>query len=264
MDPQWQSFNDASGAARRHNGTTQSPRDYMSQQPPQQQQPQQPSSAQQPPGYKFDQFSINNAAAAAGQSNPGSAGSSQLRDGNGDVPMHDAHDAHAGVKYPMRPHHQSHLSGSRTANLHSPQETSSAAQRYSPMEALSPTSPYAPKSSQFANPSSQRQSPTRQPDYSQSPYYPGRQQPGQQLPPITPFASTNDGYPSSAVAALDNAFANDPKSPLRPTPNIVKPVPEFRKIRALSDLQPKNSRQPPFRRANPEGGFISVSHASVL
>ncbi|KAI9167354.1 Dual specificity protein kinase YAK1 [Paramyrothecium foliicola] len=253
MDPQWQSFNDASGAARRHNGSAQSPRDYVSQQ-------HQPQSSSQPASaYMFDQY---NAAPGQGIPGPAAVGSPQVRDGNGDVPMHDAHDAHAGVKYPMRPHHQSHLSGSRTATLQSPQESSTAAQRYSPMEALSPTSPYAPKSSQFANPSSSRQSPTRQSDYPQSPYYGGRQPPGQQLPPITPFASTNDGYPSSAVAALDNSFAIDPKSPLRPTaPAAAKPVPEFRKIRAVSDLQPKNSRQPPFRRANPEGGFISPLQA---
>jgi len=39
------------------------------------------------------------------------------------------------------------------------------------------------------------------------------------------------------------------------------PVPEFRKIRGANDLRPKNSQQPPFRRANPEGGFISPLQA---
>jgi dual specificity protein kinase YAK1 len=252
MDPQWQTYNDAAGSARRHNGAAQSPRDYRTQQQ-QQQPPSSSSSSQAGPGYKYDQYG-----AASGQVTPGSASGGvapQLRDGNGDIPMHDAHDAHGGIKYPMRPHHQTQLSGSRTATLQPANESSTAAQRYSPMEAMSPTSPYAPKSSQFANPASQRQSPTRQNDYAQLPYYGGRQH----LPPISPFASTNDGYPSSAVAALDNAFAHDPKSPVRPNPVAIKPVPEFRKIRALSELQPKNSRQPPFRRANPEGGFISVS-----
>jgi dual specificity protein kinase YAK1 len=244
MDPQWPG---------RHNGTAQSPRDYMS---PQQQQQHQPPSAP-PAAYKYEQYAANSA--VPGQSAPGSA-IPQLRDGNGDIPMHDAHDAHASMKYPMRPHHQSHLSAGRVATLHSTQEPSAAAQRYSPMETLSPTSPYASKGSQFANPSSQRQSPSRQPDYSGSPYYPGRQH-AQQLPPITPYASTNDGYPSSAVAALDTAYANDPKSPMRPAPVVIKPVPEFKKIRALSELQPKNSRQPAFRRADPEGGFISPLQA---
>jgi hypothetical protein len=39
------------------------------------------------------------------------------------------------------------------------------------------------------------------------------------------------------------------------------PVPEFKKIRAPTDLRPKVTSQPLFRRANPEGGFISVSNA---
>ncbi|KAH7131402.1 kinase-like domain-containing protein [Dactylonectria estremocensis] len=184
--------------------------------------------------------------------------------------MHDALDAHAGIKYPMRPHHQSHLSGGRPVNLHSPQEPSSAAQRYSPMETLSPTSPYASKPGpvgQLASPT-QRQSPTRQPDYSQSPYFAGRQQ-GQQLPPLVPYASSGsqDGYPSSAVANLDSAFNLDPKSPRRPVPNMAVtrgPVPEFKKLRSPTDLRPKVNAQPPFRRANPEGGFISPLQALTV
>lgn len=60
-------------------------------------------------------------------------------------------------------------------------------------------------------------------------------------------------------------FGNDPKSPRRPVPQSAQgppgrgPVPEFTKIRSTSDLQPKVNAQPAFRRANPEGGFISVS-----
>ncbi|KAH7127683.1 kinase-like domain-containing protein [Dactylonectria macrodidyma] len=184
--------------------------------------------------------------------------------------MHDALDAHAGIKYPMRPHHQSHLSGGRPVNLHSPPEPSSAAQRYSPMETLSPTSPYASKPGpvgQLASPT-QRQSPTRQPDYSQSPYFAGRQQ-DQQLPPLVPYASSGsqDGYPSSAVANLDSAFNLDPKSPRRPVPTMAVtrgPVPEFKKLRTPSDLRPKVNAQPPFRRANPEGGFISPLQALTV
>ncbi|KAL6414849.1 hypothetical protein AUP68_01385 [Ilyonectria robusta] len=272
MDPQWQSYPDAAspGASRRHNGSGQMPRDYAGQPPP-------------PAGYKYDQFHggvpVQAGAAppsAAVNNNPAvssiasSIAPSHMRDGNGDVAMHDAHDAHAGIKYPMRPHHQSHLSGGRPVNLHSPQEPSAAAQRYSPMETLSPTSPYASKPGpvgQLASPT-QRQSPTRQPDYSQSPYYGGRQQ-GQQLPPITPYASTNsqDGYPSSAVAHLDGAFNLDPKSPRRPVPTMAVtrgPVPEFKKLRAPTDLRPKVNAQPPFRRANPEGGFISPLQALTV
>ena len=263
MDPQWSSYADSSSASRRHNGTAQHqqvPRDYAPQHP---QQPGPPAQA----GYKYDPYhggaSIDNPAASApAAAAPNSAASHManphMRDGNGDVPMHDAHGAHAGIKYPMRPHHQSHPSGGRSSNLHSPQDSSAAAQRYSPLETLSPSSPYgaAPQ---------HRQSPTKQGDYSQSPYYAARSQ-GQQLPPINPYASAQDGYPSSAVSTpMDAPFSADPKSPRRqqaPMPTPRGPVPEFRKIRGVSELRPKNNHQPPFRRANPEGGFISVSNVS--
>lgn len=268
MDPSWQQYPDSAGASRRHNGGGQMPRDYQGQH----QQP--PAAVPAPYGYDHVQYHraalpqvhasahphpINLPGANPAASPPMATGPSP-RDGNGDIAMHDAHDAHAGIKYPMRPHHQSHPSSGRSSNLQSPHEQpSSAAQRYSPMDTLSPTSPYAPKSSQFANPPSQTQSPSGQADYPQSPYYGGRPG-GQQLPPITPFASSHDGYPSSAVATLDAAYPNGPKSPARPNPPAQKPVPEFRKVRAVTELRPKNNRQPVFRRANPEGGFISVSN----
>lgn len=268
MDTQWQAYPAAGSpnSSRRHNGNSQVPRDYTSQPPP-------------PGGYKYDQYhggapvhpgAAPPASAPAGNPAASPIAPSQMRDGNGDVAMHDAHDAHAGIKYPMRPHHQSHLSGGRPVNLQSPQEPASATQRYSPMETLSPTSPYAPKSgsnSQYTSPTSQRQSPTRQ-DYSQPPYFPtGRpHQPGQQLPPINPYASGNppEGYPSSVVANIDGAFNLDPKSPRRPVPVSRGPVPEFKKLRAPSDLHPKVNSQPPFRRANPEGGFISPLQALTV
>lgn len=239
------------------------PRDYAGQPPP-------PAAA--PYAYDHGQYHrgplshvhtsghpINLAGNNPAASSPMAAGSSP-RDGNGDVAMHDANDAHAGIKYPMRPHHQSHPSSGRSSNLQSPHDPqpSSAAQRYSPMDTLSPTSPYAPKSSQFANPPSQSQSPSGQAEYPQSPYYAGHQG-GQHLPPITPFSSAQDGYPSSTVSNLDAAYSNGPKSPARPNPPVQKPVPEFHKLRNLTELRPKNNRQPLFRRANPEGGFISVS-----
>lgn len=255
MDPSWpQPYSDPADAARRHNGGSQILRDYTGQAP---------TSAAS--GYAYDHAQYHGGASIHGAANPATsppmAIASALRDGNGDIPMHDAHDAHAGIKYPMRPHHQSHMSGGRPVSLHSPQEQpSSAAQRYSPMDTLSPTSPYAPKTSQFAHPPSHTQSPV---DYAQSSYFPGRPS-GQHLPPITPFASSQDGYPSATVSNLDGSLVNDPKSPIHQVPLALKPVPEFRKVRALSDLQPKQSRQPPFRRANPEGGFISVCTLSPL
>lgn len=204
------------------------------------------------------------------------------RDTSGDIAMHDAHDAHAGIKYPMRPHHQSHLSGTRSSGLYSPQDQqqqpqpqqhppqlqhhhsqsqgqpSSAAQRYSPMDTLSPTSPYTSSKPQFTSSPSQ-QTPPNAGDYSQSPYYVSRSSQGPpQLPPIASYTTILDGYPSSAVAALDGAFS-DSKAPRRQNPPAMRTVPEFKKIKSPSELQPKTTRQPRFRRANPEGGFISVS-----
>lgn len=37
------------------------------------------------------------------------------------------------------------------------------------------------------------------------------------------------------------------------------PVPKFQKIKSVQELQPRVHVQPAYRRANPEGGFISVS-----
>lgn len=265
---QWQGYSDAAGGSQRryNNGTAQmTPGREFGQHQMAGHVHQQPQSSV--PGMRYDQYgNLTQSSATSPLSTP------QLRDNNGDVAMQDAHDAYGGsMKYPMRPHHQSHLSGGRPAhvNLHSPSEPSAAAQRYSPMEVLSPTSPYPPKSAggvttpgQQAQYASQRGSPTRA-DYPTSPYYNTRQN-SQQLPPITPYAAGQqgpEGYLSSTVAHLDGTFANDPKSPTRRAVSQVpekRPVPEFKKIRAVTDLRPRVNAQPPFRRANPEGGFISV------
>lgn len=291
LNQQQQPYVDAAGnPSGRPNGSAQQlPRDYVPQPqhhhqhqplPPLSQQHQQypsaPSSSASAPAsavpapYKYGQYQ---GGAPVGAAHPASAGASaaasplsvgppQLRDGNGDVSMHDAHDPHAGIKYPMRPHHQSHPSGGRVPTIQHPnQEPSVAAQRYSPMEALSPASPYGSKPAQYGAPSSQRQSPTKPGDYPSSPYFAAQSQ-RQQLPPISPYTSAPDGYASSAVANFDGQF-NDPTSPRRqmapPMPAQKGPVPEFKKVRASTDLRPKISQQPPFRRADPEGGFISVS-----
>jgi dual specificity protein kinase YAK1 len=89
------------------------------------------------------------------------------------------------------------------------------------------------------------------------------------LPPITSYSSNNEGFPSSATAQLNAVFGNDPKSPRRPVPQSTGPpgrgpVPEFTKIRTMADLHPNVNAQPAFRRANPEGGFISVSRVWKL
>ncbi|KAK9781855.1 putative Kinase-like domain-containing protein [Seiridium cardinale] len=241
---QWQGYSDAAGGSqRRYNGNGQ--RDYA----------QQNSQAQQSPGgLRYDQYgNLTQSSATSPMTTP------QLRDNNGDVPMADAHDAYGAMKYPMRPHHQSHLSGGRSAamNLHS--EPSAAAQRYSPMEVLSPTSPYPPKSAsgQF---SPQRQSPTRaNSDYPSSTYYSSSRQ-GSQLPSIATYGNNGQDSQPNSAAPFDGG-ANDMKSPRRAFQPAQlpekKPVPEFKKLRTMSDLRPTVNTQPAFRRADPEGGFIS-------
>ncbi|KAK8048337.1 dual specificity protein kinase YAK1 [Apiospora phragmitis] len=271
---QWQGYPDAAGGSqRRYNSTTQmTPGREFGQHQMAGHVHQQPQSSA--PGMRYDQYgNLTQSSATSPLSTP------QLRDNNGDVAMQDAHDAYGGpMKYPMRPHHQTHLSGGgRPAhvNLHSPSEPSAAAQRYSPMEVLSPTSPYPPKSAgagstpgQQGSFASQRGSPTRA-DYPTSPYYNTRSN-SQQLPPITPYAAGQqgpEGYLSSTVAHLDGTFANDPKSPTRRAVSQVpekRPVPEFTKVRALTDLRPRVNAQPAFRRANPEGGFISPLQALTV
>ncbi|KAJ9152119.1 Kinase-like protein [Pleurostoma richardsiae] len=265
---QWPAYSDPAGASRRYNGNA---RDYNNGQPAQ---------AQPPAGYKYEHYQGGGLAShsAAQSSATSPIGTPQLRDGNGDVAMQDVHDPYASMKYPMRPHHQSHLSGgARSSNLNSPQEPSAAAQRYSPMEVMPPTSPYAPKSAgvgQFSAAPASRQSPTRPSDYHtpQSPYYQSNnRQTVPQLPPLSAYQTGAEGYPQQAMSPLEGGYAAaaDPKSPRRPVPQASAPpnkgpVPEFKKIRAPTDLRPKVNAQPPFRRANPEGGFISPLQALTV
>ena len=92
-------------------------------------------------------------------------------------------------------------------------------------------------------------------------------QPPLQLPPIHPNSdSTDQFYPHSATAQLNALFGRETKSPrqMRPvhagTADMPRgPVPRFNKLGSVHDLQPRVNPQPAFRRADPEGGFISVS-----
>lgn len=280
MDQWGPAYHDPAGASRRYNGSNQmSPRDYAGHQQHQQHQHQQGQAqpqalGQAPSGFKYEQYSGGLSSHASPNPATSPITTPQLRDNNGDVAMADANDPYASIKYPMRPHHSQHVSaGSRSSTLHSPPEPSAAAQRYSPMEVMSPTSPYAKAGgSQFSAPPT-RQSPTRPADFSapQSPYYQGSRQSSAQLPPMAPFPAVLESYPQSAGLVSPNrndSWPNDPTSPRRltsmaPAPTVkTGPVPEFRKIRTTQDLRPKVTTQPAFRRANPEGGFISVCFSS--
>ena len=42
------------------------------------------------------------------------------------------------------------------------------------------------------------------------------------------------------------------------------PIPRFKKVTNVRDLEPRINPQPAFRRAKPEGGFISVSYSKTI
>lgn len=78
--------------------------------------------------------------------------------------------------------------------------------------------------------------------------------------------SADQLFPHSASSQTSFAFGSDAKSPRnappQDAPNQVPgrgPIPKFQKIKSVQELRPRVQTQPPFRRANPEGGFISVS-----
>lgn len=95
------------------------------------------------------------------------------------------------------------------------------------------------------------------------------------LPPLQSDMSPENHYPQSATLQLHTAFAQKPKThsmqPMQPnqtdssaeTPTRKGPIPRFQKINSAQDLRPRINAQPAFRRANPEGGFISVSSCDV-
>lgn len=268
MDQWGPAYHDPAGASRRYNGNDQmSPRGYSAQQGQ--------APVQAPAGFKYEQYqgTLNSHASPNPATSP--ITTPQLRDNNGDVAMADANDPYSSMRMPMRPHQSQHISSSsRSSTLHSPLEPSAAAQRYSPMEVLSPTSPYTKAGgSQFSAPPTSRQSPSRSADYHspQSPYYQGGRQSSQQLPPMASFPTAPEQFSQLGVTSpRGENWPNDPTSPRRMAnmsagPVVNKgPVPEFRKIRTSQDLRPRVIAQPPFRRANPEGGFISPLQALTV
>ncbi|CZT15799.1 related to serine/threonine-protein kinase minibrain [Ramularia collo-cygni] len=174
-------------------------------------------------------------------------------------------------------------------------DASARTARYSPMN-TSPTSyvssPPQQQQQQQAPPSqyasytpqqqSARQSPSRQ-SQSQSQFTSPTQQryyaspPGSarahtsQLPPLQSGLSPGSYYPQSATQQLNAVFGHDsePQKQQQPaqqnhhhqmsgTPDS---VPQFTKVNGINDLNSHINSQPPFRRANPEGGFISPLQA---
>ena len=203
---------------------------------------------------------------------------------DGDMPMEDA-DPYNKQKY-ARPTNSNR--NSAYLPTHADDGQSRAAARYSPMN-TSPTTPYVSSpqqqlgSNQYASYTPQqsaRQSPTRQQNpyasstsqqrYYASPPSSSRAQ-ASQLPPLQSNMSPGSYYPQSATQQLNAVFGQEYHSPKPPSqqqqqqqqlpPGSKGPVPQFSKCHSVSDLDPRVNSQPPFRRANPEGGFISPLQA---
>ncbi|KAF2097929.1 kinase-like protein [Rhizodiscina lignyota] len=192
-------------------------------------------------------------------------------DGDGDVQMEDA-DPYK-TKQAGRPGHQ---------RMHSAQliqqEESTAARRYSPMN-MSPSSPYSATpqqgQAQFAaftpHMNANSQSPTRGsfPMSSNHGYYspPASRPHAPQLPPLQSNLSPEGYYPQASANAMSMVYGREPKSPRQPASStqpaqVTKgPVPKFTKVLRVSELPTNVNEQPAFRRANPDGGFLSPLQA---
>jgi dual specificity protein kinase YAK1 len=198
------------------------------------------------------------------------SGQGQAYDNNGeyDVAMEDA-DPYNRAKYLPRPSHAHRLSAQFTA------EGSSAAQRYSPMNVV-PTGSHAssPKSAMQMNyqqhgPPSSRQSPTRThhyaPDrYPAEPPTPTRYQQNSYIANMENANLSPESYFPTASSQLSTPGGPNsrPGPPSRqPSQRTIGPVPRFHRVKTAQDLRPKISSQPLYRRANPEGGFISPLQA---
>ena len=159
MDQQWQHYN-TDPAARQ----TRHPLSSMQSQQPNGSTPQQQSGS----GYGYESYQN---LATPSQSNsmavsPIGTPHRRTYSGDADIKMEDA-DPYNSMKYPQRPTHHQRPSGQFLAQQES-------ARRYSPVKALSPSSPYTPSSQQAvqspygaytSHSTSARQSPTRSTTY---------------------------------------------------------------------------------------------------
>nr|OQO25927.1 hypothetical protein B0A51_10393 [Rachicladosporium sp. CCFEE 5018] len=207
-------------------------------------------------------------------------------DVNDDMAMEDD-DPYNSAKY-SRPPAQNRLS-TQYLPTQSEDAASRAAARYSPMN-TSPTASYAnspqqPQQQQggsaanhytsYTPQQSARQSPARQQNQFASPtgsrYYASpstsHRAHASQLPPLQSNMSPDSYYPQSATQQLNAVFDWE-----QPTSNAAQPnshvpfngkgpVPQMQKVHDVSQLETRINAQPPFRRANPEGGFISPLQA---
>ena len=198
---------------------------------------------------------------------PSAQGHNYEHNGEYDVPMEDA-DPYNRSKYLPRPAHQHRLSAQYAP------EASSAAQRYSPMNAV-PSGSYgsSPKTQMqlnysVSNPtSSSRQSPTRQNSYAADRYAdpptPTRYQSNYLQNLQNADLSPEAYYPASQLPTPGPGNGR-PGPPSRSQSQRIPgggPVPKFQRVSSMQDINHNVNTQPLYRRANPEGGFISPLQA---
>lgn len=237
-----------------------------------QQQPQQPQQQSQnlQDGFLYEPYqrSVTNSNATAMNSNSSASAPPQEYPRNGgpgeaDVHMEDA-DPYNRSKYPSRPTHHHRLSSQFME--------SSAAQRYSPMN-LSAASSHvsSPKTQQqtgfnynIQTPTS-RQSPTRNyssdryaepptPSRFNSTYLPNLQRSDMSPDSYFTGSATNPTLSSSDARSVNSA-------PSQTGAPVLGPVPRFRKVQSLQEVSHRVHTQPLYRRADPEGGFLSPLQA---
>ena len=205
----------------------------------------------------------------------------RMEDHDGDMPMIDDADPYNQQKYAAQQQRPT-AGAQRMSQQYRPtqQPQSTAAERYSPMHTSPTTSSYTPQQSQqYASftPQQQQQQHSARQSPSRAYASPSQQQRGYsfaspssasraQLPPLqstlSPVSSSH--YPQSATQQLNAVFGTDvhspptPSQPQRLPPGDKGPVPTFTRN---STLRPRINAQPPFRRAHPEGGFISPLQA---
>ncbi|KAJ5498254.1 hypothetical protein N7453_007305 [Penicillium expansum] len=234
----------------------------------------QSSQSQPPVGYTYEAFqtpgTTSKAPSAGSNSKTVSMASSptatpRTRDyvTDADTTMEDA-DPYNRAKYPSRPNHNR-----ASSQFMNQAEESSAARRYSPGNVLSPPMSY---------PTSPGKSPRllwipiRSPEC--FPPVPcetricitaTRISIAAILPPLQAGdLSPDQYYPPSASSHMSPGFGPGSRSPrsgsLPSQAPLVPgrgPVPKFQKIQSVQELKPRMNIQPAYRRANPEGGFIS-------
>ena len=216
-------------------------------------------------GFSYEPYQrqVANSNMAAMNSNSNIPQQEYPRNGETDVHMEDA-DPYNRSKYPSRPSHHHRLSSQFM-------QESSAAQRYSPMNVSSSasyvSSPKLQQPSSFnyniQTPSSSRQSPTRQysADRYAEPPTPTRFN-SQYLPSLEQRAgmSPESYFQTSSTNQTLTPSARTPGS-TQPQQHSLGPVPRFKRVQSLNDIQHKINQQPLYRRADPEGGFLSPLQA---